>query len=61
MHRGPFALPYIVGMVVNMVTVAWLLFAIIFFSFPYYMPVTGMFLSYSFVKGTRARMGADDG
>jgi len=44
MHRGPFSLPYIVGMAVNIVTVAWLVFAIVFFSFPYYMPVTGMFI-----------------
>lgn len=29
------------GMFANSVTVAWLIFAIVFFSFPYYMPVTG--------------------
>jgi choline transport protein len=28
-------------MAVNIITVAWLVFAIVFFSFPYYMPVTG--------------------
>lgn len=43
MQRGPFALSSVVGMVVNIVTVLWLLFAIVFFSFPYYMPVTGKF------------------
>lgn len=29
------------GMAINIITVAWLVFAIVFFSFPYYMPVTG--------------------
>lgn len=43
MHRGPFYLSYLAGMVVNIVTVLWLVFAIVFFSFPYYMPVTGRF------------------
>lgn len=43
MQHGPFALSSVVGMVVNIVTVLWLLFAIVFFSFPYYMPVTGKF------------------
>lgn len=43
MQRGPFALSSVVGMTVNVVTVLWLLFAIVFFSFPYYMPVTGRF------------------
>lgn len=28
-------------MTVNIVTVVWLVFAIVFFSFPFYMPVTG--------------------
>jgi choline transport protein len=41
MHRGPFFMGYAVGMAVNMITVAWLVFAIVFFSFPYIMPVTG--------------------
>ena len=31
------------GMIVNIVTIAWLVFAIVFFSFPYYMPVTGKY------------------
>lgn len=31
----------VLGMVVNSVTVAWLIFAIVFFSFPFEMPVTG--------------------
>lgn len=42
MHRGPFFMGQTIGMTVNIVSVAWLLFAIIFFSFPYQMPVTGM-------------------
>lgn len=41
MHRGPFSLEYVSGMTVNIITVAWLVFAIVFFSFPYDMPVTG--------------------
>lgn len=41
MHRGPFFMGHIGGMTVNIVTAAWLVFAIVFFSFPYYMPVTG--------------------
>ncbi|KAM0109715.1 hypothetical protein ACP6JB_004671 [Aspergillus fumigatus] len=41
MHRGPFYLGHAPGMAVNIITVAWLVFAIVFFSFPYYMPVTG--------------------
>ncbi|KMK56673.1 amino acid permease, putative [Aspergillus fumigatus Z5] len=41
MHHGPFYLGHAPGMAVNIITVAWLVFAIVFFSFPYYMPVTG--------------------
>lgn len=42
----------------NIVTVAWLVFAIVFFSFPYYMPVTGMLTPPPppFLKGTRVRL-----
>lgn len=42
MHRGPFFMGQTVGMTVNIVSVAWLIFAIVFFSFPYQMPATGM-------------------
>ena len=42
MHRGPFFMGQAIGMAVNIISVAWLLFAIVFFSFPYQMPVTGM-------------------
>lgn len=42
MHRGPFFMGQTVGMSVNIIAVAWLVFAIVFFSFPYQMPVTGM-------------------
>jgi choline transport protein len=41
MHRGPFFMGQTVGMTVNIIAVAWLVFAIVFFSFPYQMPVTG--------------------
>lgn len=42
MHRGPFFMGQTIGMTVNIVSVIWLVFAIVFFSFPYEMPVTGM-------------------
>jgi choline transport protein len=42
MHRGPFFMGQAIGMTVNIVSVAWLIFAIVFFSFPYQMPATGM-------------------
>ena len=43
MHRGPFFMGQTIGMAVNVISVSWLLFAIVFFSFPYQMPVTGMY------------------
>ncbi|KAJ5864239.1 uncharacterized protein N7529_006155 [Penicillium soppii] len=43
MHRGPFFMGHTIGMTVNIVSVAWLIFAIVFFSFPYQMPATGMY------------------
>lgn len=39
MHIGAFHMGNVVGPIVNAVTVCWLTFAIIFFSFPYVMPV----------------------
>jgi choline transport protein len=33
---------YVVGMTVNIITCVWLIFAIVFFSFPYVKPVSGM-------------------
>lgn len=42
MHRGPFFMGYPAGMSVNIITVAWLVFAIVFFSFPFEMPVKGI-------------------
>ncbi|RMJ25652.1 choline transport protein [Aspergillus sp. HF37] len=47
MHRGPFFMGHIGGMIVNIVTAAWLVFAIVFFSFPYYMPVTASNMNYT--------------
>lgn len=47
-------------MTVNMVTVAWLVFAIVFFSFPYYMPVTGMSIPPFFRYRDAGEAGADD-
>jgi len=41
MHRGVFHMSKLTGTVVNTVTVCWLAFAIVIFSFPYYKPVTG--------------------
>ncbi|KAF4295773.1 hypothetical protein CNMCM8686_005842 [Aspergillus fumigatus] len=49
MHRGPFYLGHAPGMAVNIITVAWLVFAIVFFSFPYYMPVTAANMNYTCV------------
>lgn len=44
MHRGTFHMEGTKGVVVNIITVGWLTFAIIFFSFPYYQPVTGEYI-----------------
>lgn len=41
MHRGTFHMSGLKGTLVNTVTVLWLTFAIVLFSFPYYQPVTG--------------------
>jgi choline transport protein len=41
MYKGVFHMAGYTGFVVNIVTVCWLAFAIVFFSFPYYKPVTG--------------------
>lgn len=44
MYKGVFHMSGYKGFVVNIVTVCWLTFAIIFFSFPYYKPVTGKWI-----------------
>ncbi|CAG8234897.1 unnamed protein product [Penicillium salamii] len=49
MHRGPFFMGHVMGMAVNVVSVAWLIFAIVFFSFPYEMPVTESNMNYTCV------------
>ncbi|KAK8090397.1 hypothetical protein PG997_005358 [Apiospora hydei] len=49
MHRGHFHLGDFWGWVVNGVTVGWLLFAIVFFSFPYSMPVAAESMNYTCV------------
>jgi choline transport protein len=41
MYKGVFHMAGYTGFIVNTVTVCWLAFAIVFFSFPYYKPVTG--------------------
>lgn len=48
LHHGHFYMGGAKGMVVNCITVAWLVFAIVFFSFPYYQPVTGTFFHFFF-------------
>ncbi|KAL4950913.1 amino acid/polyamine transporter I [Aspergillus filifer] len=48
MHRGTFFMKNW-GWLVNGVTVGWLLFAIVFFSFPYNMPVTVQGMNYTCV------------
>ncbi|CAI7600312.1 unnamed protein product [Penicillium crustosum] len=49
MHRGPFFMGQTIGMAVNVISVSWLLFAIVFFSFPYQMPVTVSNMNYTCV------------
>lgn len=49
MHRGSFFMHGIWGWVVNAVTVCWLIFAIIFFSFPYSKPVQVSNMNYTCV------------
>ncbi|KAI5236032.1 amino acid permease [Aureobasidium subglaciale] len=47
MYKGVFHMHGIRGFVVNAVTVCWLAFAIVFFSFPYYKPVTAANMNYT--------------
>lgn len=49
MHRGVFHMGPMLGPIVNAVTVCWLLFAIVFFSFPYVQPVTTQNMNYTCV------------
>lgn len=49
MHRGVFHMGPMLGPFVNAVTVCWLLFAIVFFSFPYVQPVTTQNMNYTCV------------
>lgn len=49
MHHGQFHMSMALGSVVNTVTVCWLTFAIVFFSFPYVMPVEPENMNYTCV------------
>ncbi|KAH7311450.1 choline transport protein [Stachybotrys elegans] len=49
MHRGVFHMGNVIGPIVNTVTVCWLTFAIVFFSFPYVMPVAPENMNYTCV------------
>ena len=49
MHKGIFHMGPTIGPIVNTVTVCWLTFAIIFFSFPYVMPVEVANMNYTCV------------
>ncbi|RBR14462.1 uncharacterized protein FIESC28_07698 [Fusarium coffeatum] len=49
MHKGVFHMGPTIGPIVNVVTVCWLTFAIIFFSFPYVMPVEAANMNYTCV------------
>ncbi|KAJ5660360.1 hypothetical protein N7507_006811 [Penicillium longicatenatum] len=49
MHRGPFSMGQFTGMTVNIIAVLWLVFAIIFFSFPFEMPATVSNMNYTCV------------
>ncbi|KAJ5802155.1 uncharacterized protein N7503_004605 [Penicillium pulvis] len=49
MHRGPFSMGQFTGMTVNIISVLWLVFAIVFFSFPFEMPATVSNMNYTCV------------
>ncbi|EJT75557.1 choline transporter [Gaeumannomyces tritici R3-111a-1] len=49
MHKGVFHMGPRIGPVVNSITVCWLVFAIVFFSFPYVMPVDPTNMNYTCV------------
>ncbi|KKF95607.1 Choline transport protein [Ceratocystis platani] len=49
MHKGVFHMGGGLGFFVNCVTIAWLAFAIVFFSFPYVKPVTAQNMNYTCV------------
>ncbi|KAJ5675012.1 uncharacterized protein N7477_004946 [Penicillium maclennaniae] len=49
MQKGPFSMNQITGMTVNIISVLWLVFAIIFFSFPFEMPATSSNMNYTCV------------
>jgi choline transport protein len=49
MHRGVFHMGNVLGPIVNAVAVGWLGFAIVFFSFPYVMPVETGNMNYTCV------------
>ncbi|KDN63395.1 putative amino acid permease [Colletotrichum sublineola] len=49
MHRGVFHMGPTLGPIVNGITVCWLTFAIVFFSFPYVMPVEPANMNYTCV------------
>ncbi|OQD73850.1 hypothetical protein PENDEC_c013G06282 [Penicillium decumbens] len=47
MQKGPFSMNQFTGMTVNIISVLWLVFAIVFFSFPYEMPATASNMNYT--------------
>ncbi|CAD0106296.1 unnamed protein product [Aureobasidium uvarum] len=47
MYKGVFYMHGFKGFFVNIITVCWLTFAIVFFSFPYYKPVTAANMNYT--------------
>lgn len=49
MHAGPFHMSQPIGMAVNIISVLWLIFAIVFFSFPFEMPATVSNMNYTCV------------
>ncbi|KAF4124545.1 choline transport protein [Geosmithia morbida] len=49
MHHGHFHMNNTLGSVINTVTVCWLVFAVVFFSFPYVMPVEPDNMNYTCV------------
>ncbi|KAJ5218202.1 uncharacterized protein N7498_000301 [Penicillium cinerascens] len=49
MQKGPFSMNQFTGMTVNIISVLWLIFAIVFFSFPFEMPATSSNMNYTCV------------
>ncbi|KAH0034847.1 amino acid permease, partial [Aureobasidium melanogenum] len=56
MYKGVFHMHGAKGFFVNTITVCWLAFAIVFFSFPYYKPVTAANMNYTCIRSETAHL-----